>query len=85
MDDIRDQMDLANEISTAISEPVGFGAEFDEEELNAELDLLEQEELDAKLLDVGTVSTGKEPGVLAGLPKVPSTEVPGTEFFFLLD
>lgn len=30
MDDIREQMDLANEISDAISQPVGFGLEMDE-------------------------------------------------------
>ena len=30
MDEIRDQMDLANEISDAISQPIAFGVEFDE-------------------------------------------------------
>lgn len=30
MDDIRDQMDVANEISEAISRPVGMGDELDE-------------------------------------------------------
>ncbi len=30
MDDIRDQMDLANEISEAISRPEGFGLDLDE-------------------------------------------------------
>ncbi|KAJ3253738.1 ESCRT-III subunit protein snf7 [Borealophlyctis nickersoniae] len=70
MDDIREQMDLANEISDAISQPVNFGVEFDEDELTEELELLEQEEMDAKLLDVGgTVSVGE-------LPEVPSTNVP---------
>lgn len=67
MDDIRDQMDLANEISDAISQPVGFGAEFDEDELNQELEDLEQEELDAKLLDTG----------IEMAPSVPTTAVPG--------
>lgn len=66
MDDIREQMDLANEISDAISQPVNFGVEFDEDELTLELEALEQEELDGKLLDVG----------LEGLPRVP-TEIPG--------
>ena len=70
MDDIRDQMDLANEISDAISQPVGFGAEFDEDELNQELEDLEQEELDAKLLDTG----------IDLAPSVPSTAVPGIFF-----
>ena len=30
MDDIREQMDLANEISDAISQPIGFGIDLDE-------------------------------------------------------
>ncbi|KAJ1667610.1 ESCRT-III subunit protein snf7 [Coemansia sp. RSA 1813] len=51
MDEIREQMDLANEISDAISQPQMFGADLDEDELNAELEELEQEELDKKLLD----------------------------------
>ncbi|ORE22734.1 hypothetical protein BCV71DRAFT_240899 [Rhizopus microsporus] len=51
MDDIRDQMDIANEISEAISRPVGVGDELDEEELLNELEELEQEELDAKMLE----------------------------------
>ena len=76
MDDIREQMDLANEISQAISEPVGFGIEFDEDELNAELELLEQEEMDAKLLDVGPL-----PGLES--PNVPTT-IPGAFLSLLL-
>lgn len=57
MDDIREQMDIANEVSNAISQPVGFGLEFDEDELEAELDALEQEQLDAKLLDSAPVKS----------------------------
>jgi charged multivesicular body protein 4 len=68
MDDIRDQMDLANEISEAISQPVGFGNEFDEDELNQELEDLEQEELDQQLLNTGTT--------LDFAPSVP-TDLPG--------
>jgi charged multivesicular body protein 4 len=71
MDDIREQMDLANEISEAIAQPVGFGIEFDEEELNAELEELEQEQLDEKLLDAGKVDA---------LPSVPSTVPSGIYF-----
>ncbi|ORX83049.1 hypothetical protein BCR32DRAFT_261116 [Anaeromyces robustus] len=51
MDDIREQMDLANEISDAIAQPINFGDVIDEDELNAELENLEQEELDFKLLE----------------------------------
>ncbi|KAJ3120961.1 CCA tRNA nucleotidyltransferase, mitochondrial [Physocladia obscura] len=67
MDDIRDQMEIANELSDAISQPVNFGTEIDEDELNAELELLEQESLDAKLLDTG-LGAG-----LSAAPSVPST------------
>ncbi|KAI9348632.1 Snf7-domain-containing protein [Obelidium mucronatum] len=63
MDEINEQMGLANEISDAISRPMQ-GAEFDDEELDAELELLAQEELDNHML---------ETGLGAGLPSVPST------------
>jgi len=73
MDDIAEQQDVAKEISEAISNPVAFGQEFDEDELEAELDMLgeeleleEQEKLDDQLLNIG-------PAV--GLPDVP-TAVP---------
>lgn len=75
MDDIREQMDLANEISEAISQPVNFGVEFDDEELNEELELLEQEDLDARLLDTAGV-TDVGLGDLEAAPGVPST-IPG--------
>jgi charged multivesicular body protein 4 len=67
MDDIREQMDIADEISNAISQPVNFGAEFDEDELNEELELLEQEELDAKLLDTGLDSAPAAPSSIPGI------------------
>ncbi|KAJ2782411.1 ESCRT-III subunit protein snf7 [Coemansia javaensis] len=50
LDDIRDQMDLSNEVADAISRPEVFGVGIDDDELNAELELLEQEELDNQLL-----------------------------------
>lgn len=62
MDDIREQMDLANEISEAISQPVGFGELFDEEELNRELEELEneglQEELEERRVELPSVPRG---------------------------
>merc|ERR1712115_131207 len=60
MDDIAEQQDVAKEISEAISSPVAFGQEFDDDELEAELneleaeeELEEQAELEKQLLDVG--------------------------------
>ncbi|KAI8321479.1 hypothetical protein GQ54DRAFT_297968 [Martensiomyces pterosporus] len=67
MDDIREQMDLANEVSDAISQPQIFGAELDEDELNAELEELEQEELDKQLLNAERAPVS--------LPKAPATAV----------
>ena len=73
MDDIAEQQDVAREISEAISNPVAFGQEFDDDELEAELNELEdeleldeQKELDEELLKVG-------PAVDTKLPDVPTT------------
>ncbi|KAJ1957174.1 ESCRT-III subunit protein snf7 [Linderina pennispora] len=76
MDDIRDQMDLANEVSEAISQPQFFGAELDEDELNAELEELEQEELDKKLLNAerAPVSLPKIPTGAVRQPSIPVEE-----------
>lgn len=68
MDDIAEQQELANEISTAISTPAGFGMDMDEDELLAELEELEQEDLDQQLLTVDTT--------VDTLPSVPSTSLP---------
>merc|ERR1711997_742630 len=73
MDNIAEQQDVAKEISEAISNPVAFGQEYDDDELEAELndleeegELEEQQELEKQLLDI-------EP---AKLPDVPSAEPP---------
>lgn len=67
MDDIAEQQDVAKEISDAISNPVAFGHDVDEEELEKELEELEQEALDQELLGVeGT----------AELPAVPASTEP---------
>lgn len=68
MDDVAEQQEIANEISEAISNPVGFGQDADEDDLMAELEELEQEELDEKLLDVGPI--------VDKLPSVPSEPLP---------
>merc|ERR1719175_457874 len=71
MDDIAEQQDVAKEISEAISNPVAFGQEFDEDDLEAELEELEKEgeleeqrKLDEEVLDVGPSTSD--------LPEVPS-------------
>ncbi|EJF62788.1 Snf7-domain-containing protein [Dichomitus squalens] len=50
MSEIQEQTQLANEVSEAISTSTYTGVEFDEDELKQELAELEQEELDAKLM-----------------------------------
>lgn len=42
MEDIAEQQEVANEIAEAISNPVGFGQDVDEDELLKELEELEQ-------------------------------------------
>uniref|UniRef100_A0A8C3WBL1 Charged multivesicular body protein 4b n=1 Tax=Catagonus wagneri TaxID=51154 RepID=A0A8C3WBL1_9CETA len=69
MQDIADQQELAEEISTAISKPVGFGEKFDEDELMAELEELQQEEPDTNLLEISEPET-------APLPNAPSITLP---------
>lgn len=51
LDDIRDQFALSEEISETISRPLG--REVDEDELNEELESLEQEALDVKMVNAG--------------------------------
>ncbi|GFR69850.1 charged multivesicular body protein 4b [Elysia marginata] len=67
MDDVAEQQEVANEISEAISNPVGFGQDVDEDDLLAELEELEQEELDRQMLEVGAET--------ADLPSVPTDEL----------
>jgi len=68
MEEIREQMDISNEINDAISQPLGAEL-YDEDELQAELDKLEQENLDEQLLGI---QAAPQPGL--ELPAVPLTQ-----------
>lgn len=70
MDNIREQMALSNEISEAISNPVGMGNELDEDELRDELQELEQEELNERLVgaDAAPAHTLPTPAPAAASP-----------------
>ena len=84
MDDIAEQQDVAREISDAISNPVAFGQDIDEDELEKELEELEQEQLDKELL--GIENTDELPAVpVASLPLAPTRSRASTIhiFFFL--
>ncbi|XP_036305971.1 charged multivesicular body protein 4a isoform X1 [Pipistrellus kuhlii] len=72
MADITEQQEVAQQISDAISRPVGFADDVDEDELLEELEELEQEELARELLHVGDKE--EEPPVK--LPSVPSAHLP---------
>ncbi|KAK0175152.1 hypothetical protein PV327_008928 [Microctonus hyperodae] len=69
MDDIAEQQDVAREISDAISNPIAFGHEVDDDELEKELAELEQEALDEELLGVDST---------AELPNIPVTDPPSS-------
>lgn len=71
MDDIAEQQDVAREISDAISDPVAFGQDADEDELERELEELQQEQLDKELLGIDT-TTDELPTVPTSVPAVPS-------------
>lgn len=72
MDDIAEQQEVANEISDAISNPIGFGQDMDEDDLMAELEELEQESLDEQLLEVGTPAADSLPSVPTSEPVAPA-------------
>ncbi|THD22798.1 Charged multivesicular body protein 4Ba [Fasciola hepatica] len=67
MDDIMEQRDIAQEISDAISNPSAFGLDVDEDELLAELQGLQEEELQNELLNIDNVPE---------LPNVPARDLP---------
>ncbi|KTW32213.1 ESCRT-III subunit protein SNF7 [Pneumocystis jirovecii RU7] len=50
MDDIREQIDHHNEVGELIARPIGISETFNENELNEELERIQQEELDEKML-----------------------------------
>lgn len=52
MDNIAEQQDVAKEIADAISNPVALGGEFDEDDLEKELEALEQEALEDELINI---------------------------------
>ena len=61
MDDIAEQQQLADEISTAISNPVGFDQNVDEDDLIKELEDLQMEDVENELLNLPTTPSHKLP------------------------
>ncbi len=63
MDDISEQQQIASEIGTAISNPVGFDNDIDEDELLKELEDLQDKDVEDELLNI---------------PATPATHLPAT-------
>jgi len=72
MDDIAEQQEVAREISDAISNPIAFGQDIDDDELEKELEMMEQEELDKELLKVELPSVGEDE-LPSKLPATPAS------------
>ena len=74
MDDITEQLQVADEIGSALSQPIGMGADLYDDDLEAELDDLEQGMIDEQFLDVGAPSTSLPAGRVAdpAMPSAPS-------------
>merc|ERR1711991_1091608 len=70
MDDITEQLQVADEIGSALSQPIGMGADLYDDEL----DDLEQGMIDEQFLDVGAPSTSLPAGRVAdpAMPSAPS-------------
>lgn len=73
MDEIQEQMALANELNEAISQPLGTDI-VDEDELEAELEALEQESIESQLLDLAPTPAAKLPAVPTGPLKSPASK-----------
>ncbi|CAL4118748.1 unnamed protein product [Meganyctiphanes norvegica] len=71
MDDIAEVQELSEEIAGAISNPIAFGQDIDDDDLLAELEDLEQEALDEKLLETGTNTAAQ-----LNLPDAPREKIP---------
>lgn len=65
-DEIAEQQELANEISSVISSPMGLDAQIDDDELMKELEELEQETLDDQLLNIPPAGADSLPSVPTG-------------------
>ncbi|XP_003382530.1 PREDICTED: charged multivesicular body protein 4b-like [Amphimedon queenslandica] len=75
MDDIEEQNVIAQEISDALSTPFGMNQELDDDELLAELEEMEQAELDEQLLDTNTPVNLELPTI----PDVPNSTIKSKE------
>lgn len=73
MEEIAEQQEVSNEITQAISNPIGLQTDVDDEDLMKELEEMEEAELNEKLLDVGPVPVEN---VADRLPEAPKDKLP---------
>lgn len=82
MDEIREQVELGDEISDAISRPLNTGAnEVDEDELDEELDMLAQENANQETSKIVNNNVNAAPAAenKVSLPNVPSNKIKQSE------
>ena len=61
IDDMAEQTQIANEISNAISNPVGFSNDIDDDELLKELEEMQDEDLEKELISIPNAPTTNLP------------------------
>ncbi|KAK9946322.1 hypothetical protein M0R45_011791 [Rubus argutus] len=76
MDEINDQTESMKQIQEALSAPVGAAADFDEDELEAELEELEEAELEDELLQPATTAPATSANVNVPVGRQPTKPAP---------
>lgn len=76
MDEINDQTESMKQIQEALSAPVGAAADFDEDELEAELEELEEAELEDELLQPATTAPATSANVNVPEGRQPTKPAP---------
>ncbi|GAA6035096.1 hypothetical protein JCM8097_002182 [Rhodosporidiobolus ruineniae] len=74
MDEVRNQLELTNEISQAISDPAGMGVDMDDQDVLDELAELEQEELNKRLAGAEAAPM-HSPGAAVPAAKTPAQRI----------
>jgi len=72
MDDIQDQADLMKDLNDAMSRPIGYADMEDDDDLLAELEDIQQEEIDAQLLNVDDSIPVQLPTIPTSIPSQPT-------------
>lgn len=76
MDDIREQMDLASEVSNAISNPLGLSTVDNEEDIEAELAALESSTIDEQFLSASAPVASPSASTAYSIPSIPASASP---------